>query len=68
MKPGLITLILTFLLNIHPPDLNPRQGIYLNIDLAQMGVGGENSCGALPHDKFRFFSKKIFIQFLYVSC
>ncbi len=44
-------------LNIHPPDLDPRPEIYLNIDLAQMGVGGDNSWGALPHDKYRLFPK-----------
>ena len=43
--------------NIHPPDLDPRPEIYLNIDYRQMGVGGDNSWGALPHDKYRLFPK-----------
>jgi beta-galactosidase len=44
--------------NIHPPDLDPRPEIYLNIDYKQMGVGGDNSWGALPHDKYRLFPKE----------
>ncbi|MBN2612349.1 MAG: DUF4981 domain-containing protein [Bacteroidales bacterium] len=45
-------------LNIHPPDLDPSPEIYINVDLAQMGVGGDNSWGALPHDKYRLFQKE----------
>jgi beta-galactosidase len=44
--------------NVHPPDLDPRPEIYLNIDCKQMGVGGDNSWGALPHDEYRLFPKK----------
>ncbi|MBN2214806.1 MAG: DUF4981 domain-containing protein [Bacteroidales bacterium] len=44
--------------NIHPPDLDPRPEIYLNIDYKQMGVGGDTSWGALPHDKYRLFPKE----------
>ncbi len=42
----------------HPTDLRPRQNIYLHIDLKQRGVGGDNSWGALPHNKFRLLDKK----------
>ena len=44
--------------NIHPPDLDPRPEIYLNIDCGQMGVGGDTSWGALPHDEYRLFQKE----------
>lgn len=44
--------------NVHPPDLDPRPEIYLNIDYRQMGVGGDNSWGALPHDQYRLFQKR----------
>ncbi|MBL7742509.1 MAG: DUF4981 domain-containing protein [Chitinophagaceae bacterium] len=42
----------------HPADLRPDQNIYLNIDLKQRGVGGDNSWGALPHDQYRLLDKK----------
>lgn len=50
-------------LNIHPPDLDPRPEIFLNIDYGQMGVGGDNSWGALPHDKYRLFQKEYSYSF-----
>ena len=42
----------------HPTDLRPSNAIYLNIDLAQRGVGGDDSWGALPHEKYRLLDKK----------
>lgn len=42
----------------HPTDLRPSNSIYLNIDLAQRGVGGDDSWGALPHEKYRLLEKK----------
>lgn len=42
----------------HPTDVKPRRNVYLNIDLAQRGVGGDNSWGALPHDQYRLLDKK----------
>jgi beta-galactosidase len=42
----------------HPTDLPPRREVYLMIDLKQMGVGGDNSWGALPHDPYRLLAKK----------
>jgi len=44
-------------LNIHPADLEPRKQVNVNLDLAQMGVGGDNSWGALPYDRYRLFNK-----------
>jgi beta-galactosidase len=35
--------------NRHPVDLVPRHFVTLNLDYRQMGVGGDNSWGAVPH-------------------
>lgn len=37
----------------HPIDVDARRTIALNIDLKQMGVGGNNSWGARPLDPYR---------------
>ncbi|MGQ1889905.1 glycoside hydrolase family 2 TIM barrel-domain containing protein [Thermophagus sp. OGC60D27] len=37
----------------HTIDIYPREDIFLYVDLAQRGVGGDNSWGALPHEKYR---------------
>lgn len=42
----------------HPTDVKPRNEVYLNIDLKQRGVGGDNSWGALPHNEYRLLDKK----------
>lgn len=42
----------------HPTNLPPRENVYLNIDLKQRGVGGDNSWGALPHQQYRLLEKK----------
>ena len=42
----------------HATDIKPRNEVYLNIDLKQRGVGGDNSWGALPHNKYRLLEKK----------
>ncbi|RYY54063.1 MAG: DUF4981 domain-containing protein [Chitinophagaceae bacterium] len=42
----------------HPTNLPPEKNIYLSVDLAQRGVGGDNSWGAQPHDPFRLLAKK----------
>jgi beta-galactosidase len=36
----------------HAWELPRRDGITLNLDLKQIGVGGDNSWGAWPHDEF----------------
>jgi beta-galactosidase len=38
----------------HPTDLVKKEEVFLNIDLGQMGVGGDNSWGALTHAKYSF--------------
>jgi beta-galactosidase len=42
----------------HPSDLRPDNNVYLNIDLKQRGVGGDDSWGALPHPQYRLTEKK----------
>jgi len=37
---------------LHPWELPQRKTTTLNLDLRQMGVGGDNSWGAWPHDAF----------------
>jgi beta-galactosidase len=44
--------------NTHTIDVKPRNLINLNIDLGQMGVGGDNSWGALIHPQYRLLEKK----------
>lgn len=41
----------------HPSDLPHDDNVYLQIDLNQRGVGGDNSWGALPHDPYRLLNK-----------
>jgi beta-galactosidase len=38
--------------NRHTFDIEPRDLISLNLDYKQMGVGGDNSWGARPHDEY----------------
>lgn len=42
----------------HPTDLPPSKNVYVNIDLNQRGLGGDDSWGALPHDEYRLLDKK----------
>ena len=37
----------------HPTELPIRKHIFLNIDLGQRGVGGDDSWKTLPHEKYR---------------
>ncbi len=37
----------------HSIDVRPRDFVTVNVDWAQMGVGGDNSWGALPHREYR---------------
>lgn len=50
-------------LNIHPADLDKRDKVYVNLDLVQMGVGGDNSWGAMPYERYRVFPKKYSYSF-----
>jgi len=44
--------------NTHTVDIKPRDLINLNIDLGQMGVGGDDSWGAIIHPQYRLLGKK----------
>ncbi|MDR0834562.1 MAG: DUF4981 domain-containing protein [Candidatus Symbiothrix sp.] len=39
--------------NAHPSDVTPRKEVFLNVDLLQRGLGGDNSWGRLPHEPYR---------------
>ena len=44
--------------NTHTIDVKPRDLVNLNIDLGQMGVGGDNSWGATIHPQYRLLGMK----------
>jgi len=44
--------------NTHTDDVKPRDLVNLNIDLGQMGVGGDDSWGARIHPQYRLLDKK----------
>jgi beta-galactosidase len=41
----------------HTTSVRRHDRVYLNVDLKQRGVGGDNSWGALPHDPYRLLDK-----------
>lgn len=47
----------------HSTDLKPENCTYINIDYKQMGVGGDNSWGAKPMDKYILESKEYYYKF-----
>jgi len=44
--------------NTHTIDIEPRDFVNLNVDLGQMGVGGDDSWGAPIHPEYRLPEKK----------
>ena len=42
----------------HPQDLRKSETLFLNIDYGQMGIGGTNSWGQLPLEKYRLKNKE----------
>jgi len=42
----------------HTNDITPNNEVVLSVDLAQRGVGGDNSWGALPHKEYRLEAKE----------
>jgi beta-galactosidase len=42
----------------HPTDLQPHGQTWLHLDLAQRGLGGDTSWGALPHEQYRLLAKQ----------
>jgi beta-galactosidase len=39
--------------SIHEYELKEKDFVSVNLDYKQMGVGGDNSWGAQPHEKYR---------------
>ena len=37
-------------------DVHPRSDVYLNVDLVQRGLGGDDSWGRLPHQEYRLLN------------
>lgn len=44
--------------NTHTNDVKPREFVNLNVDYGQMGVGGDDSWGAMIHPQYRLLEKK----------
>lgn len=42
----------------HTIDLFPRREVYLNVDLKQRGLGGDNTWGELPYRHYRLLDKQ----------
>ncbi|PVY43765.1 glycoside hydrolase family 2 TIM barrel-domain containing protein [Pontibacter virosus] len=42
----------------HSGSLEPDKNIHLHVDLQQLGIGGNNSWGLLPMDKYKLFLNK----------
>jgi beta-galactosidase len=38
---------------MHYSDIEPRREVVLHVDLAQRGLGGDDSWGAVPHEQYR---------------
>ncbi len=50
---------------MHTSDVRHRKDVvFLNIDLVQRGLGGDNSWGGEPHDKYRIFDKRLTYSFV----
>lgn len=43
---------------LHTIDVFPRKEVYLNIDLKQRGLGGDNTWGLLPYKQYRMLDKQ----------
>ncbi len=42
---------------MHPSDVTPRHQVYLNVDLKQRGLGGDDSWGRYPHQQYLLLEK-----------
>jgi len=47
----------------HTTDIKPRNKTWIHIDKKQMGVGGDDSWGALPHKQYRIPAKEYQFEF-----
>lgn len=50
-------------LNRHTTDVKPRDLTSVNVDFMQMGVGGDNSWGAMTHEEYRLTGKEYSYSF-----
>ena len=50
--------------SLHTYDLKPAETISVCVDHFQMGIGGVNSWGAFPLEKYRFYPKNYTFSFL----
>lgn len=48
----------------HTNDITPRNEVIVCVDLAQRGVGGDNSWGAMPHEQYQLKSKEYSFGFV----
>ncbi|MFW6267672.1 MAG: beta-galactosidase, partial [Marinilabiliaceae bacterium] len=48
----------------HTVDVKPRDLTAVDIDFKQMGVGGDNSWGATPHDQYRLRDSQYSYRFI----
>jgi len=42
----------------HINDIHPEDKVFVHVDLAQRGVGGDTSWGALPHEQYLLNASK----------
>ena len=42
----------------HTNDITPRKEVIVCVDLAQRGLGGDNSWGAMPHEQYQLKNKE----------
>ncbi len=43
---------------LHINDINPQDKVFLHVDYAQRGLGGDNSWGATPHNQYRLLDNQ----------
>lgn len=48
----------------HTIDIVPQKNIFLHVDLKQCGLGGDNSWGMYPHNKYRLLDKKYVYSYM----
>jgi beta-galactosidase len=48
----------------HASDIHPKKDVFLHIDLAQCGVGGDNSWGAWTHEQYRLEESRYQYSFM----
>ena len=49
---------------LHTIDVFPRKEVYLNVDLKQRGLGGDNTWGQVPYKRYRLLDKRYSYSFV----